>query len=297
VALALSIALAMPLAAQRPGPILTPVITPTTSPGENRIGQQAALLAGNSLLNGLTAGILQSVRGGKFGDGFLKGLAGGAITYSGKALVSTDFRGSGLAGRGLSAIGNSVTRNAAAGLPTLERLTFPVGPFRLHIRPDGERLLTASVDIPAAASIGIAMVTFEHIDWDWGQSLSQGTLVGYVTDSTWADNQLGKNWAGLVLIDDRYAGLDQMAPTPEVEELRALHRQAMSHEMVHTLQYDQMYAIWGEPLDDWLFGRGKGRLPGWMELDFGFHLTALIAANAVISYESRPWEVESRYME
>lgn len=84
------------------------------------------------MLGGLTAGIVQRLRGGSFSDGFARGAVGGAVAYAGRRIAAERFDGAGLLGRQVGAVGASVVRNASERRPSLERLFFPAGPLHVY---------------------------------------------------------------------------------------------------------------------------------------------------------------------
>src|SRR5262245_30296029 len=63
----------------------------------------AAVLTTNMVVGGLTAGLIQELRGGSFKDGFTRGALGGSITYAGKWVSSERFDGAGFLGRQINA--------------------------------------------------------------------------------------------------------------------------------------------------------------------------------------------------
>ena len=62
----------------------------------------------NVLFGGVTSGLFQLSRGGSFLDGFSKGSLGGSLVFAGKAVAGRSFTASGLTGRQLAGIGNSI---------------------------------------------------------------------------------------------------------------------------------------------------------------------------------------------
>ena len=67
----------------------------------------------NALTSGLSAGLLQVVRGESFTDGFARGALGGSVHYAGMRISAQRFDGAGLLGRQVSAAGISMVRNAS----------------------------------------------------------------------------------------------------------------------------------------------------------------------------------------
>ncbi len=86
-----------------------------------------AILSGNAVLSGVTAGVVQKLRGGSFRDGFVRGLTGGGVIYLGKRVAAERFSGAGLLGREVASLGTSMVRNASEGYGLLDDVVLPVG--------------------------------------------------------------------------------------------------------------------------------------------------------------------------
>ena len=56
-------------------------------------------LSGNAALGGLTAALIQKLRGVSFWEAFVDGALGGAVAYAGKRIAVERFYGAGLVGR------------------------------------------------------------------------------------------------------------------------------------------------------------------------------------------------------
>src|SRR5688500_10942351 len=93
---------------------------------------QFTVAGANALLSGVTAGVIQELRGGSFSDGFARGALGGVVIYAGKRVAMDRFAGAGLLGREVAAVGTSMVRNAADGVGLLDRVVLPVGPVRVY---------------------------------------------------------------------------------------------------------------------------------------------------------------------
>ena len=95
--------------------------------------QHVTMLAINSLLGGVSAGVVRLAKGdpisNAFVDGFFRGAFGGGLTYAGKGVASRTFSGAGLLGRQIAALGVSTTANAADGIEFFDRVVFPLGPL------------------------------------------------------------------------------------------------------------------------------------------------------------------------
>ena len=108
-------------------------------------------MGANTFIGALTGGLVQALGGGSFSDGFTRGALGGAIVYAGKRLSVGRFAGAGWIGREVAAVGTSIVRNASDGLPTVHRLVLPLGPLRVHFRPNGDQVVNVKLDLLEAA--------------------------------------------------------------------------------------------------------------------------------------------------
>src|SRR5688572_16046106 len=77
-------------------------------------------LGANALTSGLSAGLLQRLRGGSFRDGLARGALGGSVKYAGMRVSAQRFDGAGLLGRHVAATGTSMVRNASDARPTFD---------------------------------------------------------------------------------------------------------------------------------------------------------------------------------
>lgn len=269
---------------------------PVVDPGRDRRGPDAAgqlaALSANAALSGLSAGVAQKLRGGSFKDGFARGALGGGIAYLGKRVSVERFDGAGLMGRQVAAVGNSVVGNAAAGRGTLERLVLPVGFARFYVRPGGGARAHARVDLHALLWTLYAVATPE-LRLDAPASLSAGAPVfrspGFVLswDET-GDEVAGFAPAGLILLSD-HAG--QGAAEGWVDPV------IFAHERVHVIQYDQTFAAWSDPLQEWVLPRVPGG--AWVDRVLDLDLAAPLVYAVTLwhdGYEGRPWEREAYFL-
>jgi hypothetical protein len=245
---------------------------------------QVTALTTNALLGGLTAGVLQELRGGSFKDGFTRGTLGGLFTYSGKRIASRRFGGAGLVGREIAAVGSSVIRNASEGRPMFERLVLPLGPVRLHVSP-ATRRLDASFDVYGAAWLAWCIAEPE-LKMDAKESLSAGT-------PTFRTNNK------VLLAGDRlHAG--GLAPAGIVLQSHVpawgsvMLERILAHERVHVLQEDQILHTWTEPAEQWLLGKLPygDRIAQRIDLNAGAELMGVLSP-LFRGYSSRPWELEA----
>ncbi|MGH7482838.1 MAG: hypothetical protein ACRELV_11835 [Longimicrobiales bacterium] len=243
----------------------------------------ATFLGGNALLAGLSAGILQELRGGSFSDAFARGALGGAVAYVGRRIVVERFDGAGLLGRQVSALGLSVARNAGEGRGSLERLMVPLGPVRVYVdRAAG----TVRPKLDLVGVIAMAHIALQNeTDFDAWASLSAGAPVFDVP--------------GRALISDdgivrgaEYTGTIMLSGVPDGGG------DTFAHERVHVLQDDFLFLLFGDPIESGLAGLTpwSDRLYDWV--DFNVVGPALHRIGAeFVSYGDRPGEVEATFLE
>lgn len=243
----------------------------------------AAFLGGNALLAGVSAGILQELRGGSFSDAFARAALGGAVAYAGRRIAVERFDGAGLLGRQVSALGLSVARNAGEGRGSLERLMLPLGPVRVYVdRAAG----TVRPKLDLAGTFALAHVALQNeTDFDLWASLSAGAPVFDIP--------------GRALISDgspvsgaEYTGTIMLSGAPDGGG------GTFAHERVHVLQEDFVFLLFSDPVEERL-----AKLTSWTERLYGwldFNVLGPAAGNiaeALISYDDRPAEVEAAFLE
>lgn len=252
------------------------------------IGEFAAMSA-NAVLGGFTAGLRQRWKGGDFSDAFVRGALGGAIGYGGKRIAIEKFDGAGFLGRQVGAVGHSFVRNAAEGVPLLDRINLPLYLVRFEIRPRARTGPRVQPRLDLASTIWTTYAVIEdELHFEPGKSLSGGALVfetdgkvfGTIGDTLFAR---GRANVGLVFL----AGVPQFGD----EHLAAL----FAHERVHTIQFDQLFEYWTDPLEAKLLDAvGLQRYGRYIDLNASTELIQLIGA--LMSYEDRPWELEARWL-
>ena len=246
-----------------------------------------SLTAANALLGGLSAGLIQELKGGSFRDGFTRGALGGAIIYAGKRVAAERFTGAGLLGREVAAVGSSVVRNASDGVGTFDRLVLPVGIARVYWQRAPQRSVNVKVD---AVALGwtIYGVVERELDFNLEESLSAGTPVfqtdGKIISFGDAQHAGGVVEAGVIFLSD-------VRPWGD-----AFLQRAFAHERIHTLQMDQIFLDWIEPYDDRLLrlipgGRAVNR---WVDINVSTEILRLIAP-LFDRHRDRPWELEAIY--
>ena len=264
-----------------------------TSTGECRLdapswGGEFAAFSANALIGGLTAGVRQAVKGESFGDAFVRGALGGAVTYGGKRLAVERFTGAGVLGRQVAAVGNSVARNAGDGIGMIDQLRLPLGPlwFVVDTRRDAPRRVQPRIDVMTTAYTIYGIVE-ENLELDFGTSLETGTPV-FRTNNR------------LIIDDDSIEiGGSALAGTLYLADIRVwseeLRRETLAHELTHVLQSDQIFTLISDPLEDWavdmLLRDERGQR--WLDINLSSQVFALFTL-AFDDYLGRPWEVEAR---
>jgi len=226
------------------------------------------------------------VRGGSFTEGFMRGAAGGAVTWAGKRLASERFAAAGLLGRGVSAAGASAVRNAADGEAPFARLTVPLGPVWFEIRPGSAERIRARLD---AAALGWFLygVVEPELNLDVAESLSAGTPVFRTDGQLLAHGDDEVHAAGVT-----NAGVIFLADVPAFGE--SFERRSFAHERIHVLQEDALAIQWTDPLA----ARATRDVPGlrwlarYVSVNASTELLRLLG-RAIPDHEERPWELES----
>lgn len=258
------------------------------SPDARWVGHFTVLSA-NSLLSGVTAGSVRKIRGGSFTEGFTRGLVGGGAVYIGKTVAVQRWDGAGLVGREIAAVGSSAIRNAGEGRGALERLTLPLGPVRLHVRPNSPGVISASVDLHSIFWTAYGILE-PALHFDAGASLSAGAPVFRTRDQTFVWRDGGSRAMGMAL-----AGTIFVAEVPQqsADDFARL----FAHERVHVVQNDHLFHTIGDPLESWLLRR----IPGVSDLSRVFDPNVLLWALAypggrMLHHRQRPWEMEAEFL-
>jgi hypothetical protein len=244
---------------------------------------QVTLLGANMVLSGLTGGVLRWHGGGSFLRGFGEGALGGAAIYAGKAMVARGGDGLPFVGRQVAAAGGSVVRNVGAGQSALEELTFPVGPLRVHVSPRSGQAARLSADLLGIAGL-VTVLVVHDVSVDWSATLTSAAPVLIAADPNDELSFNGRHVAGTILVRDRYRDLG-----PD------RYAEALAHERVHLLQYDQFALLWSAPVETALLGSW-----GWTRrlephVDLGLH-GALAPLLRLLPGHSNPLELEANFL-
>ncbi len=283
------ITVALPLAVRAQNPPRPSPDTIVYGVRAPRWAAHAGILGVNAVLGGVSAGLLQELRGGSFKDGFSRGALGGTVTYFGKRVASRRFQGAGFLGREVSALGSSMVRNASEARPTFETMVFPIGPVRLHIQPHGKRPIDASLDVMGALWLAYG-ISEPELELDTKESLSAGAPV-FRTDNkliVFRSNQLhagGITPAGTILLSHVPAW-----GQPFLERV-------LAHERVHVEQEDQIFHTLIEPAEIWLLGKVPYGDRIARHADFNLSADVLAVMNLLFKrHADRPWELEAIYL-
>lgn len=248
---------------------------------------ELAVLGGNMLLSGVSAGVLHRLKGGSFGDAFLRGLGGGAVIYGGKRVAVERFGGAGLVGREVAAVGASMVRNAGEGRGPLELVVLPLGPARLYLQQAAPRVRVRA-DL---FSLGWLLYAIHEpeLRFDGAMSLSAGAPV-FLTDNR------------IFRIDADTAHAHGIAETGVILLIdvpafgREFSRQVFQHERTHILQMDQLFMSVTGPAEERAMAATPGlrRIAPYVDVNLSGALMRLL--NGMIpAYLDRPWETEATF--
>lgn len=250
---------------------------------------QLTSAASNALIGGITAGLYQELRGGSFKDGFTRGALGGSLTYAGKHIAGRKFDGAGLIGRQVSAVGNSIVRNASEARPMFEQVVLPIGTLRVHLLPLQRKFSHVSVDLVATG--WTVWAAFEsELELDLDESLSAGTPVFNTDNKIIVYGSSRVHATGVTA-----AGVIMRSRVPAYG--KPLLARVMSHERVHVLQEDHIYHTLLAPAETWLLGKlPRGRtIERYIDLNGSTEVIGLLTP-LFPRHADRPWELEAIYL-
>jgi hypothetical protein len=249
---------------------------------------ETTFLSLDALTGGLTAGVLQRLRGGSFRDGFARGSLGGAVSYAGRRLAVSSCAGAGIMGRELSAEGASITRNASDARPSLERIFLPVGPVNLYVDRSGPSRVHAKLNLYSTAWIVTAALRPE-LEFDLGRSLSAGAPVFYAPGRRIVTHE-GREANGMAV-----GGTILLSGMPSVGD-----ESTFAHERVHVLQADYFFHTWSDPIEGWVARRTSVGSHLHRYLDLGV-FTPLVIGGIYriggVTHDDRPDEIEAEFLE
>jgi hypothetical protein len=241
------------------------------------------------MIGGVTAGVMQHIRGGSFSRGFVKGMLGGGIVWAGKLVAAQRFSGSGFLGREVAAVGSSMVHNTGSGQSLLEELVLPVGPIRLYVRPGARVPFVPKVDVLASAWLAYGIVESE-LDFDAGESISSGAPVFRTDGKVLKFGSDSMHAAGLM-----NAGVIFVADVPAFGS--DFTRRALAHERVHVIQGDQLFLWWTDPAEEWVVGKARGADRVLRHVDFNLSTNLLeLLGRFFPEHGDRPWEMEAIFL-
>ena len=268
--------------------------------------EHVAMVGINSLLGGISAGVLRLARGDHisdaFLDGFLRGAAGGAVSYGGKGVAAQEFWGAGLLGRQVAALGISTIANAGDGVPPFSRLVLSLGPLpgRLVIsRGESGLSLQPKADLISTIAVLYGIASPEY-DTDWNASLSGGIAV-FREDSPLPDDAtLEDIWRARARAKSiaratggSIAGATTVGGAVFVSYL-APDARVIAHERVHTIQFDFLLGAGGDQIDTWVMRMAPG-VDRWLKINLVPALFGAVNQTFFIQmdYDDLPWEREA----
>jgi hypothetical protein len=218
-------------------------------------------LAANALLGGIAGGVGRILRHGSFTEGFARGALGGGVAYVGKRIAVARFDGAGFVGLEISAVGGSITRNAALGVALLDTLVLPVGPFWAFVPPHTLGASRVRLDLYNAWWL-VYGITEDRLKLDWPRTLSAGAPVFRAAEGLLdgGDPVDGEAVGGIIVLSPsagRYVN------------------DVFAHERVHLLQRDFFETAAGLAVEDWVGAKlGAARLPffEWVMPGLGYLL-------------------------
>lgn len=257
-----------------------------SSPTPRWVGQFTTLSA-NAAIGGLTAGIVQKLRGGSFKDGFTRGAFGGSVIYGGKWLVGQRFYGAGMLGRTMGGVGASMVRNASDGVGTLDRLMLPAGFTRIYWdRRNSD--VRVKLDVVAAGYVVYGFAEHE-LHFDASESLSSGTFV-FKTDNRIITVGHEANHAGGVTA----ASIIFQSHVPGWGE--DFLQRTRAHERVHMVQDDQLFITLNDRLDDYAFRKTSlQNVSRYIDVNIVTEVLKLLG-QIIPEHDNRPWEIEAIYL-
>lgn len=189
----------------------------------------------NVVLGGLTAAATAAIRGHDISEAFLKGAAGGGITFVGKRTAVERFAGAGLLGREIASVGTSVVVNGGNGRGWLSEVWLPLGPMWLQVRPAAR--LRARLDLADVGAL-IWAATRSELQFDLDRSISNGAPV-FLAPRHRIEHD-SKSVAGFTV-----GGIVAIGKTNlDVEVVQR-------HENVHVIQHDYLLLTLSRPLEGW----------------------------------------------
>ena len=186
------------------------------------------------------------------------------------------------------AVGSSVVRNASDGIGSFDRLILPAGFARVYWDRKN-RDVGVKLDVVAAGLVAYAVFE-DDLVFDGRNTLSSGTPVfrtagKVITYGTGDQHAAGVSRAGTVF-------RAQVLPWGSEFLDRAL-----SHELVHVLQDDQLFITLNDRLDDWAFSKigAAGRVGRYVDVNITSNVLVILS-RLIDHHADRPWEMEAIFL-
>jgi hypothetical protein len=226
------------------------------------------VVAVNILLGAVTAGGAQGLRGRNPLGPAIRGALGGGLVLAGKCVVGLNRNTTDWIGRGTVSVGSSIVANASAGEPLFGKLSFALGPIRLHREVDS-KVPRAKLNL---ATFGVAVYfltqgkrTFQPIPTlQHGVPIFQGER-----------GQANEEAAGVLVL------------------VPGVRRAGITHELAHVTQGEFISLAWGAPFEDWLMGKHSALRVMHQYVDLGLIYPVWAALNGLVEHDKRPWEREA----
>ncbi len=233
---------------------------------------EAKVIAYNALAGGLSGGIGALINKKKdqkwhraFIKGFVVGLGGGTIAYSGKKLNSLIAKNQNLGyawvSRAVFSAGNSIVENAAANRDFWAQWHYDIGFIRLEIKTNGPFSVIPRF-MPSTFG-GIVFMASNSQSFDASTSLRSGTLTFRTDHIRYAPNLVASTASNGVLFVDTLTGGANFCNT-------------YAHEMGHVFQFQEFSGVntWFNPLaQKWKANSaGFDKLSKWIYFDFNYEM-------------------------
>jgi hypothetical protein len=239
------------------------------------------IAAVNVALGALTAGTWSAAKHKSFWRGFARGGAARGGVFVGKQLIGEGNPTSWWFGRQIAALGSSEVVNAGEGLPFLQRAVIPVGPLRFHVDRLARRKIVPKIDIGSVIA-GIAIASRDRTRFALNESLASGVIV-FVSPET--SQTVGTHMAGIIRISE-------LLPDGKFPPL-AQKRTVMSHELIHTVQYDFVFTAWSDHAQQTISKKIPAAAFVSRYFDINLTIPLQLGVNGLIDYSDRPWEREA----
>lgn len=233
---------------------------------------EAKVIAYNALAGGLSGGIGAMINKKKdqkwhkaFVKGFVVGLGGGTIAYSGKKLNRVIAKNQNLGyawiSRAVFSAGNSIVENAAANRNFWAQWHYDIGFIRLEIKTDGPFSFTPRF-MPSTFG-GIVFMAVNSRSFDAGTSLRSGSLTFRTDRIHYAPTLVASTASNGFLFVDTLKNGQHFYDT-------------YAHEMVHAFQFQEFSGVntWFNPLaEKWKANSTKfKKVSKWVYFDFNYEM-------------------------